>query len=151
MEKQRIRPDKDKLWEAGKTCACFNVRKAARSVTQIFEKSLKDSGLLATQFTLMAATSLLQPVPLTRLADAVGMDRTTLTRNLRPLVKKGYIRIESGDDERVRKVSVTDSGSEALANAIPSWEKAQAQVVANLGEDRFQRVLQDLSAMASAN
>jgi DNA-binding MarR family transcriptional regulator len=132
--------------QVGQVCACFNLRKAARAVTQLYEDMLRPSGLRGTQFALLVATKNLEPVTVKRLAKAIVMDRTTLTRDLKPLEKQGLLTVEVGEDRRERKVTLTPQGQQVLAHALPLWEKAQARVEKGLGQERLQRLLDDLSA-----
>ncbi len=131
-------------------CTCANLRKAARVVTQAYDAALQPIGLKATQFTLLATLTKLGDAPLTRLADALVMDRTTLTRNLRPLVREGHIRIDQEEDQRVRKVSLTDAGREVFDNARPRWEQAQSKIRGTLGQARWSGLLDGLSATVTA-
>jgi DNA-binding MarR family transcriptional regulator len=125
------------------------VRKAARAVTQLYEEVLRPSGLRATQFSLLMATRVLGPVTVVKLAQATVMDRTTLTRNLQILEKRGLIAINPGEDRREREVTLTASGMEALAAAIPLWEAAQNRVRQGLGEEKMHNLLDDLSEIIS--
>jgi DNA-binding MarR family transcriptional regulator len=78
------------------------------------------------------------------------MDRTTLARNLKPLQRQGLVQVEVGDDQgdrRVRIVRLTEKGREALRQALPLWEEAQAQVVGALGEERLRHALQEVAAL----
>jgi DNA-binding MarR family transcriptional regulator len=127
-------------------CTCANLRKAARMVTQAYDAALQAAGLKATQFTVLAVLVSRGDLPLTRLADALVMDRTTLTRNLKPLVRRGLIRIEQEDDRRVRNVSLTVKGRRVFEKARPRWEQAQARISATLGQERWSGFLEDLSA-----
>ena len=126
-------------------CACFNLRKAARAVTHLYDEILRPTGIRATQFSLLIATNLLGPMTVTKLAEQGVMDRTTLTRNLKPLEKLGLIKISTGSDQRKRVISITRKGQEALVKALPLWRKAQARVVKGLGRKRMESVLKDLS------
>ncbi len=118
-------------------CACFNLRKTARAITQLYDEALRPSGLRCTQFSLLIATTMLEPVTVTHLAEIVVMDRTTLARNLRPLEKMGLMNVEPGDDLRTRIVTLTTRGKEVLSKALPLWEKAQDRVVRGLGQERW--------------
>jgi DNA-binding MarR family transcriptional regulator len=139
-----------KAREAALHCVCFNLRKAARAVTQLYDDALRPARLRATQFTLLAALRVRGRVAVTELAETAVTDRTTLTRNLRVLRRRGLIRIQSGKkDRRVREVSLTAGGEAALADAYPRWERAQAQVAAGLGKERLRRLASDLSASVS--
>lgn len=134
-----------KLGVVANTCACFNLRKASRTVTQLYDEILQPSGLLATQFTLLVAIAIAGSATITRLATELVMDRTTLTRNLKPLERQGLIEISPGQDLRTRVVKLTASGSEALFKALPLWEQAQTRVVEGLGQKRWNTLLSDLS------
>ena len=133
----------------GRACACGNLRKAARAVTQLYDEVLRPSGLRATQFGILAATMALGPVTVTKLADVTVTDRTTLTRNLKLLAKKGLIRIQRGNDGREREVTLTERGRDALAKGYPFWQKAQAHVVKGLGEERWSALREGLAAVVS--
>ena len=135
-----------RLTQQAPECTCFNLRKAARAVTQYYDGALKPSGLRATQFTLLAAIYNAGPITIKRLAERLIMDRTTLTRNLRPLEKQGLIESASGEDRRTRAVTLTDRGREVLAQALPLWERAQEEVVGKLGHERWRDLLEHLSA-----
>lgn len=95
-------------------------------MTQHYEASFRGTGLRATQFTLLAMLSQTGPLPLTELAAKVGLERTSLTRNLRPLERKGLVRDEPGEDQRVRRVAVTKKGEAAALAALDAWKEAQA-------------------------
>jgi DNA-binding MarR family transcriptional regulator len=134
------------LAEIEETCACLNVRKAARVVTQLFDEALQPTGLRSTQFNLLVAVAITGKTPVTRLAEALVMDRTTLTRNLKPLVSQGLLTIDAGTDRRRHLVRVTERGLQALATAQPYWEQAQGRVVTQLGQRRWQALLTELKA-----
>jgi DNA-binding MarR family transcriptional regulator len=106
-------------------CVCFAVRRAARAITQHYDRRLRPAGLRVTQFSVLATLSHGEPRPVKRVAARLGMDRTTLTRNLRPLVERGYVKVEGGDDARVRLVQITPRGLAAAAAALPHWRRAQ--------------------------
>jgi DNA-binding MarR family transcriptional regulator len=127
-------------------CTCFNLRKAARAVTQMYDEFLRPSGLRSTQFSLLMLVRGMGPIRITELAEEAVMDRTTLKRNLDLLEREGLVRIEPGDDARVRDVSVTAAADARLAAALPLWQRAQAHVTTELGTGRAERLLADLSA-----
>ena len=113
----------------------------------MYEEALKPTGLRATQFSLLVATKLMGTITINHLAKALVMDRTTLTRNLKPLEKQGLLRVALGkSDRREREVILTDSGQAILAKALPLWKGIQQEVKEGLGQNRFGRLLQDLSA-----
>lgn len=126
------------------SCVGANIRRANRMVSQYYDDVLRPSGLRITQFSLLVRIRERQPVTINKLAEAAMMDRTTLTRNLRPLEKRGLLRVSLAQDRRMRQVSLTKAGGEAMMRALPYWKKAQTRMREGLGEDRFHRLLSDL-------
>jgi len=127
-------------------CSCAHLRKATRVVTQMYDAALAPVDLKATQFTLLATLARSGGLPLTRLAEILVMDRTTLTRNLKPLVAKGLIETESESDQRVRKISLTGEGRAAFEQAMPAWEAVQRRFVDAFGAQRWSGFVDDLGA-----
>lgn len=128
-------------------CTSFNLRKASRAVTQFYDDALRESGLKSTQFSLLAAAAVAGTTPISRLAEEMAMDRTTLTRNLKPLQTEGLLRIEAGADRRVRNVAVTPEGEVLLEKAMPLWRKAQTQMIDKLGDERWGDLLRQLQSV----
>ncbi len=131
-------------------CTSFNLRKASRMVTQYFDDALKPSGLKSTQFSLLAAAANAGSLPISMLAREMAMDRTTLTRNLQPLEKEGLLRIEAGEDRRVRRVAITAEGEAVLTRAFPMWRKAQTAMIDRIGDERWGEFLRQLQAARRA-
>ena len=125
-------------------CVCFNLRKTARWVTQLYDEALRPTGLRATQFSLLSVMQHLGMATINQLAEVMVMDRTTLTRNLKPLEGQGYLRIHPGKDRRQREVTLLAAGRKVLGQALPLWEETQAHIVQSLGHDRASRLLKDL-------
>ena len=136
--------------EVGSACFCFHLRRAARLVTQSYNEALRPLDLQATQFTLLMAIRALGPVPMQELAEPVGMDRTTLTRNLRVLRKRGWVVVEPGGDRRVREVSLSDDGHNLLHRAYPLWQDAQASLGERLGLGHSEPLLDELNRATRA-
>ncbi len=125
-------------------CVCFNFRKAARAVTQLYDATLEPSGLRATQFSLLTVLQIRRSVTISRLAREMVTDRTTLTRNLKPLEKRGLVTVVAGDkDRRTREVALTARGRKALATALPLWREAQSRAIGAVGRTRWKRLLSD--------
>ena len=137
-------PDKKKLRRIGETCTCFGLRKAARAVTQAFDDALQSGGLRATQFSLLTAVSLMGTVTISKLAQGMVMDRTTLTRNLKPLEKNGWLSIVPGKDRRTRSLEITPRGRKVLTRAIPLWEEVQSGVVRKMGRKNWDALMGNL-------
>ena len=138
-----------KCAEIGNTCVCGNLRKASRLVSQIYDGFLRPSGLKAAQFGLLMMIGGFGGATVTKLADWAVMDRTTFTRNLKLLEKKGHVKIEPGEDQRERMVSLTDKGSDVILSGLPFWEKAQKHVGEFIGEDKKSRIVKELSSIVT--
>lgn len=136
--------DKNQM-TAVRRCACASIRRVDRTLTQFFDEALAPCKLHTTQFTLLAAIAEAQQATIQHLAKIIVMDRTTLTRNLEPLLEQGLISIQRGEDRRSRVVQLTSAGRETLEKAFPYWQKAQNQVLQMLGEERFGYLLAELS------
>jgi DNA-binding MarR family transcriptional regulator len=133
------------LSDASAGCVCFHLRRSARTVTQFYDHTLAPSGLRATQFTLMTVVRRTGGLPFSSLADGLGMDRTTLTRNLRPLEREGLVKIESGSDRRVRLVRLTRLGERKQSEAQPLWAKAHARITEGIGKKTWDALQKELS------
>lgn len=118
---------------ATRQCVCTAARRKSRDLTRVFEKAMRGSGVRGTQFTLLATLVQTGAIATTRLADFQGLERTTLTRNLTRLVRDGFVRIDEGEDRRVRRVTITPAGKEAARRALPFWKKAQDAALAAVG------------------
>lgn len=141
--------DASKLREVARACACANLRRAARALTQLFDEALAPSGLRATQFTLLVTSRLMGESTINEVAERMGMDRTTLSRNLKPLVRNGLLEVRPGKDGRTRLVRITPAGEQALEVAYPLWQQAQQETVGVLGEERHEALLGDVARTVS--
>lgn len=126
-------------------CACFNIRKSARVITQLYDTVMQPVELRATQFSILAVLSAQSGITLTDLARLLMMDRTTLTRNLQPLEKQRLIKTRPGHDKRTRLIDLTRKGTNRLQKAIPLWKQAQKQITDCMGNRRFNDFLSELN------
>jgi DNA-binding MarR family transcriptional regulator len=117
-------------FRACRQCLCTAARRKSRELTRAFDKAMRGAGLRGTQFSLLATLVQTGPTPVTRLADLLSLERTTLTRNLRPLIRDGLLRIDEGEDRRIHKVAITAKGEVAAGRAYPFWKKAQDAALA---------------------
>ncbi len=131
------------------SCVCFNLRKASRAITQFYDHALKPADLKVTQFTILVAVTRADSITISTLAKHLVMDRTTLTRNLRPLEARGFVRVEAGSDQRTRYVSVESEGERVLERALPLWQAAQQKIVKKLGVQSMRDLLKTLSETVS--
>lgn len=107
-------------------CNCLAIRKAARHITQLYDRALAPSGLRTTQFSILSRLHRFGPRTINELAADLAMDRTTMGRNVRPLERDGLIVLGvDPDDRRRRALSVTDAGRERIDAARQGWVAAQ--------------------------
>jgi len=114
-------------------CACTRVRRAARSLTDLYDDVLRPVGLKVTQFSVLRTIDRMGPVNISALAAEMALDRSTLGRNLGVLARQGLVVLSEGDDQRERTVTLTPRARRLLAEAVPLWEQAQRRVDALLG------------------
>ncbi len=130
--------------EIGSNCVCFNLRRAARLVTQRYERAFNKCGLKATQFSVLMTARDHEGILLTKMARWLGMDRTSLTRTLNIMAEKGLVTVKTGDDKRERRISITPKGLEALEGAIVIWRNVQTEIVEGLGPEKWASLLSGL-------
>ena len=114
-------------------CTCFRVRRAARRVTQIYSRHLAPTGLRISQFSLLGYVSGQGPVTIGRLSELLATDRTTLTRNLAPLLKQGLVERAASGDRRRHELVATAAGRALFKRALPLWAAAEQEVRTAMG------------------
>lgn len=127
-------------------CACEALRRTSRSVTSHYQQALAGAGVRPAQLPILVATRLMGPVPVTALAAQLGLDRTTLTRNLAHLEEQDLVTTQEGDDGRVRLVVLTAAGQDLLGPAYEAWQAAQAGVAEAFGAERLRALVAELAA-----
>lgn len=132
----------DRYRDAVTACAVMNLRQASRVITAYFDDELRPTGLRATQLNILMAIEIGAGSTITGLAEILAMDRTTMTRNLQLLRRRGWI--------DAKRVALTAAGRRAAATALPRWERAQETVVGTLGEKRWSALLHELGATKAA-
>ena len=131
------------------TCACTRVRTAARLMTRAYDEALRPCGLSAAQLAILAAVDVGEVTSIAELSKRLGMDRTTLSRNLKPLEKARWIRLGAEGWKRSKTVEVTSEGRQRLARATALWETAQATFLRRFGKAECMRVDRDLRAISA--
>ena len=116
-------------------CFCLASRQAARKITRLYDGYMQKAGIRTTQFTILSQLMLRGEMPIGKLADILGMERTTLTRNLTLLEQRKWISIRPGDDPRARIIGITAPGRGVFRRGFPYWAQAQAHVGKMLGAD----------------
>ena len=136
--------------EVVENCVCHRTRMAARAVTRLYDDTLRSVGLRTTQLAVLVAVGNDNVVSITALAKFMGMDRSTLTRNLTPLERDGLIRVGNEGWRRSRTVEITKKGRSRLREALPLWKKAQETLRRKLGLRRWAVIRADLDDLIRA-
>jgi DNA-binding MarR family transcriptional regulator len=123
-------------------CACANLRRADRVVTQFYDAALRPSGLRITQFTLLQALNLAPGISQKQLSELLEIDSTTLTRTLAPLRRKGWLRSAPGADRRELRLSLAAAGRREYERVVPYWQAAQRGLRRALGKDDWNRLME---------
>lgn len=118
---------------ACRACLCLASRRASRAITRAFDRRLRPHGIRATQFSILVTLIERGPTPIGELAESLGLERTTLSRNLDVVAAQDWVKIRVGsEDGRSRIAAVTRVGRRAVVGALPAWREAQNAAVAAL-------------------
>ena len=130
------------------TCLCLHAQRAARAIARRFDAALKPAGITSGQFSLLMSLNRPEPPNLASVAALLGMDRTTLTANLKPLVRQRLVKTAADPmDGRARLLRLTPAGREVLAKAAPIWRQVHAAIEAVLSDPKHLR--RELNLLAS--
>jgi len=151
MSNSTSEPNLEIAQQVPATCMGLHVRRASRIMTHRYDAVFRPIGLEPTQFTLLVAIYLFESVPITRLAQELFTDQTTLTRNIKLLEKRGWVAIHPGDDRRIKLASLTVEGQAVLERALPLWEQAQSELRQHFGEQNWQTLLSLLAEVKVLN
>ena len=130
-------------------CACQKMREASRKITRMYDESLRPAGIKATQFTMLAVVARKNEATLTELAETLGMERTTLSRNLGPLERNGLIEVSAEGYRRARSANITNKGVAVMEKALPLWRLAQKSLKRRLDDEAWDRIQIDLTAIGN--
>lgn len=129
-------------------CLCFHVQRAARALARRFDEELRPYGLTNGQFSVLMSLNRPEPSGIASVSSLLGMDRTTLTAALKPLERRGLLKVVTdSSDRRGRRLSLTREGETLLASAVPAWEQTHLKVIALL-HDGGDCLRQSLGALA---
>lgn len=132
------------------TCVGTSVRRASRALTRFYDSALAPSGLRSTQFAVLVAVFRGTGATLTSVANAIGMDRSTLPRNLRPLVRRGWVTLLPAPDRRRRILTITKAGERQLVKTIPYWRQAQQRILKAIGRAKWESLTEDLVRLSTS-
>ena len=136
--------------EVHQSCLSMALRQAARALTQRYDAAFSVAGIRSTQFSVLVALAQAPSVPLSRLAEALVMDRTTLTRNLAPLLRRSLVEESAAEDKRVRSYALTARGKQLLTRTLPDWKGAQARILRALAKEDAEQLRRILRAVVAA-
>jgi DNA-binding MarR family transcriptional regulator len=131
-------------------CICANLRRASRVITQAYDDAFRSLGLRATQIIILINANKSPSVTVNALSSQLSMDRTTLTRNLKPLEKSSFIQVGMGKDRRAKAITLTPKGKAVLAKAFPLWKKTQSIFVGSLGENGCRNLFKQIDHLTRA-
>jgi DNA-binding MarR family transcriptional regulator len=126
-------------------CYCIVLRKASRRLTSLYDEALAPFGINLAQYSLLRNVVRKAPISLTELAGLLDLDRSTVGRNARVMVRMGLLAMGQGEDQREQALSPTERGREVLAGAVPVWDRVQEDIEAKLGPQKAEQ-LQSLLA-----
>jgi DNA-binding MarR family transcriptional regulator len=128
-------------------CVCFQLRKASRAITKLYDAALQPSGIRSTQFALLVAIAKKDPITISALGELVVIDTTTLSRSLRKLEQAEYIKMVEGKNGRERLMRMTAKGWQVLQKSLPLWKRIQAEVVSELVAPGWAEIQQSLERL----
>jgi DNA-binding MarR family transcriptional regulator len=131
-------------------CSCSQIRRAARKISSFYDSVLAPSGLTVTQYSLLVNVARAGKVSRTELAAKVGMDRTTLTRNLQPLTDGKLISASTGEDRREHLIRLSRAGQRKVRQSLPLWEEAQRRFASEMGQGTLRELRAVLSSVEAA-
>lgn len=124
-------------------CTCFKLRKLTRAMSRLYDQHMAAVGLKTTQYSVLANAAR-AALPVAELAEILGLERTTLTRNLKPLLEAGWVELKAGADSRQRIVTITTAGRAKLAEAYLAWRGAQTEFENLMGREAVRALHQQL-------
>lgn len=128
-------------------CTCYRFRQVVRLLSRNYDAFLAELGISIGQFGLLATIAVREGDSITQIAEVMNMDRTTLTRNLTPLQRMGYIATASGADKRTRALELTSAGAKTLKAAMPKWQVAQRQFEKQIGIKQVEQLNRELDGL----
>jgi DNA-binding MarR family transcriptional regulator len=131
-------------------CACTTIKKLSRILARAYDDALAGSGINITQFAVMRCIARRTGEPLSRVAEEMEMDRTSLYRAIAPMVRDGWIKMAPGTDARSRSAKVTRKGSQLLAEAAVPWNSIQEGLLGSFGKDAWKVLVGELNRLADS-
>lgn len=133
-------------------CLCLHLQRAARAIGRRFDEAFRPVGLSHQQYSLLVSLNRPQPPKMGDISEFLAMDRTTLTANLKPLERRGLVKIAPDPkDRRSRRLALTDAGRDILALAVPIWRRTHDEVDGLVADGDLAELRRDLVALTAAD
>ena len=139
-----------KIAEVSRDCAALRSRMAARSVTRAYDEALRPIGLKVTQFTLLVAIRSAAFHSISEMAEWLALERSTLSRNLQILERRGLVERSDGAGGTARTLAITEEGETMLIDALPLWDAAQKKLKKSIGNESWLAAHKALKSLAKA-
>ena len=130
-------------------CMCYEFRKTSRFVINYYDTALRDSDLKSNQFIILVSVAHLKSPNFKKLAEFVGIDQSTLARNLVTVEKQRLVSVKAGKNRREKLITLSKKGEQKILKSFPLWKKAQGRLVGELGAERWKHMQKELSDIVS--
>lgn len=130
-------------------CMCYEFRKTARVVINFYDEALKNADLKSNQFLILVAVAYMKSTNFKTLAEFLGIDQSTLARNLVTVEKQNFVTVKPGKNRREKIITLSRKGKQKLVSAFPLWQKAQADLVEGIGADKWQKMKAEMAEVVA--
>ena len=127
-------------YEVAENCLFAKTRKVSRYVTNMYTKALKEIDVTPVQYSMLTAILILKESNINTLSSALKMDRTTINRNLKPLIRDGLVYVNESEDRRERIIQITKYGNETYNKGYKNWKQVQEELKETLGDDLWEEM-----------
>jgi len=131
-------------------CICHEFRKTARVLINFYDDSLKSADLKSNQFLILVAVAFMKSTNFKTLAEFLGIDQSTLARNLVTVEKQGFVTVKPGKNRREKIITLSRKGKQKLALAFPMWQNAQKILLDKIGVDKWHKLKAEIAEVADA-
>ncbi len=147
MENKKLSAEGQNFESSLDMCVCTHIRRAARAITRLYDDALNDTGIRYTQMIILIVLHRCGEITVSRLADELLMDASTVARNMRPLERQGLLVIKKGQDRRQRLISLSDEGVETVLKGLKYWQVAQNKFLSTFSKQQLQSHLAAISEL----
>lgn len=130
-------------------CMCYEFRKTARVVINFYDDALKSAELKSNQFLILVAVGFMKSTNFKTLAEFLGIDQSTLARNLVTVEKQNFVAVKPGKNRREKIITLSRKGKQKLVSTFPLWQKAQANLVEGIGADRWHKMKAEMAELVT--